>query len=309
MTSEREGPEAQDALFHDSSANDVPSHLTRADRRLQFTPSYVVVGVYRLFTDRTLYIPAWDKCRHGTQRGAVVGLVWTLLTFKVQQKFIELFLANSKRITGLSEDTIFGYKVPFGLHTYAAILMVGGQVTYIIRFFLSRNIRIARERVWVQTVASRGKGPDFWQPYVEEWEFPPVVDITPRGRLKKFFSGSIGTFFIKRLLLLPFNLFPVVGVLVAAWFKALGTAHHLHKQYFEAKKMDAYQVAVFMEERKWDYRAFGFVAALLEGLPIIGLVFSISNRIGAAMWAHDLEKRQHFILAERRTSADANKNT
>jgi hypothetical protein len=32
--------------------------------------------------------------------------------------------------------------------------------------------------------------------------------------------------------------------------------------------------------------AFGFVAALLERLPIIGLVFSVSNRIGAAMWAH-----------------------
>jgi hypothetical protein len=32
--------------------------------------------------------------------------------------------------------------------------------------------------------------------------------------------------------------------------------------------------------------AFGFVATLLEDLPIIGLVFSISNRIGAAMWAH-----------------------
>ena len=33
-------------------------------------------------------------------------------------------------------------------------------------------------------------------------------------------------------------------------------------------------------------QAFGFTAALLESLPIIGLVFTISNRIGAAMWAH-----------------------
>lgn len=31
---------------------------------------------------------------------------------------------------------------------------------------------------------------------------------------------------------------------------------------------------------------FGFAAALIEGLPIIGLAFTISNRIGAAMWAH-----------------------
>lgn len=66
--------------------------------------------------------------------------------------------------------------------------------------------------------------------------------------------------------------------------------------------MTAHQEAVFIEERKWDYRMFGFVAALLEGLPIVGLVFTVSNRIGAAMWAHDLEKRQHYVAAQRGTS-------
>ena len=34
--------------------------------------------------------------------------------------------------------------------------------------------------------------------------------------------------------------------------------------------------------------AFGFAAALLEGLPIVGLIFTVSNRIGAAMWAHGM---------------------
>lgn len=34
-------------------------------------------------------------------------------------------------------------------------------------------------------------------------------------------------------------------------------------------------------------------ASALESLPIIGLGFQVSNRIGAAMWAFDLEKRQH----------------
>jgi hypothetical protein len=38
---------------------------------------------------------------------------------------------------------------------------------------------------------------------------------------------------------------------------------------------------------------FGFAASLLESIPILGLGFSVSNRIGAAMWAFDLEKRQH----------------
>ncbi|KAJ6631553.1 hypothetical protein B0H10DRAFT_1772935 [Mycena sp. CBHHK59/15] len=298
MSANSSGPEAQDALFIREPAYEVPSSLVRATSRLQFPPSYVIVGVYRLFTDKHLFVPAWQKCKHGAQRGAVVGLVWTFLTFGIQKKFVEIFLANSPRVTGLSNDTMFGYKIPFNVHTYAAVLLLGSQITYILRFFLSRNIHIARERAWEQTVASRGKGPDFWRPYVEEWSTPPhVVLDTWTNRFQKRWLGGVGLMIIKRVLLLPFNFYPIVGVILAAWFKGLGTAHNLHKQYFAAKKMTDPEIAVFMEERKWDYRTFGFTAALLEGLPIVGLIFTISNRVGAAMWAHDLEKRQHFVAA------------
>ncbi|KAL0956563.1 hypothetical protein HGRIS_002700 [Hohenbuehelia grisea] len=298
-------PEYQDSsLFRsedERALQNIPPTLTRATLRLQFPPSYVLVGVYRLFTDKLLYKPAWDKCRHGTRRGLIVGLVWAVMTFKIQRKFIELFLANSPRITGLSNDTVFGYKIPFSIHTYAALLLIGDQVTTILRFFLSRNMRIARERAWNQTVISRGKGPEFWQPYVEEWSNPPrvIVDTKWQRFTKKYLGGWFGIFVVKRLLLLPFDFYPFVGIIISAWLKALGTAHVLHRQYFGSKKMTEHEIAVFMEERKWDYRLFGFTAALLEGLPIIGLVFTISNRVGAAMWAHDLEKRQHFIRDEK----------
>ena len=57
--------------------------------------------------------------------------------------------------------------------------------------------------------------------------------------------------------------------------------------------MSAHQQELFIVENLIKYRSFGFCAALLERVPLAGLLFSISNRIGAAMWAHDLEKRQH----------------
>jgi hypothetical protein len=81
----------------------------------------------------------------------------------------------------------------------AAIMIVGSQVTHIMRFFLRRNIGIARDRAWDQTVASRGKGPDFWQPYVEEWENPPCLDVDskPHGFVKKWLGGWFGMFIIK----------------------------------------------------------------------------------------------------------------
>ncbi|KAG6821267.1 hypothetical protein H0H93_002377 [Arthromyces matolae] len=292
----KDGPEGQDSLFSHQDTHkapileNVPDSLRRSTLRLKFPPSYVVVGIYRFFTDKSLYIPAWDKCRHATRRGAIVGTLWAIATFNIQRKFIELFLRSSPRVTGLSGSTIFGYRPPFSLTTYATVLLVGSQVTNILRFFLARNLNIARTRVYSQTVLSRGKGPEFWQPYVEEWDNPPIIPYEPAWET-----------FVKRwlVILLPFNFYPFVGILVSAAFKALRTAHALHRPYFEAKRMTKEQIAVFMQERRWDYFQFGFFAALLEGLPVIGLVFTVSDRVGAAMWAHDLEKRQHFVAAEK----------
>ncbi|KZT18697.1 hypothetical protein NEOLEDRAFT_1103233, partial [Neolentinus lepideus HHB14362 ss-1] len=287
---------------HELAPADVPPTLARAEARLQFPPTYAIVGVYRLFTDKTLYVPAWKKCEHGVVRGLAVGGVWALMTFGVQRKFVELFLIKSPRVTGLSTSTILGYPVPFDLPTYAALLFLSTQLTGILTFFLARNIRVARQRVYDQTVASRGKGPAFWQPYVEEWDRPPAVR-EGWAVSEKLLASAFGRFFVRRVLLLPFDIVPVVGILISAWLRALGTARHLHKPYFAAKKMSKHQVAVFIAERKWEYRAFGFAAALLEGLPVIGLLFTLSNRIGAAMWAHDLEKRQHYVAAQQAEKA------
>ena len=77
------------------------------------------------------------------------------------------------------------------------MIYVSQQVTFILRFFLSKNIRIARDRAWQHTVESRGKGPDFWQPYVEEWEVPPRVDSN-EGFLEKAMGSWLGPLVIKR---------------------------------------------------------------------------------------------------------------
>ncbi|KIM56965.1 hypothetical protein SCLCIDRAFT_1219800 [Scleroderma citrinum Foug A] len=281
------------------SDTDASEHLQCATHRLNFPPTYVMVGVYRLFTDKSLSKPAWDKCRHGVRRGAIVGSVWACLTYKVQKYIVRVLLNHpssifsikyitrlSKTATDLSEEPFLGIRLPFTISTYVALLLVGTQITAMLTFFLSRNIRLARQPAWDQTVASRGKGPEFWQPYVEEWDVPPVVKADFIFRV----MNKLGLFFVivlvKRVIIIPLSLYPFVGTIAVAALKAMDTAQYLHQPYFKAKKMTPLQIAIFTEERKWDYRLFGFAAALLEGLPIVGLVFTISNRIGAAMWAH-----------------------
>lgn len=173
----------------------------------------------------------------------------------------------------------------------ATLFFVTTQLSAIIAYFVSHGLRVARERAYAQTIESRGKRPDFWRPYVEEWDSPPQVSGWGLGHLV---SGTLGRIVFK-LLLMPIETVPLVGIMISAWLRALGTARYLHRPYFQAKAMSPDQVSVFIEERKWDYRAFGFAAALLERLPVVGMVFSVSNRIGAAMWAVDLEKRQHYV--------------
>ncbi|KAI0337136.1 hypothetical protein BDW22DRAFT_1364480 [Trametopsis cervina] len=229
----------------------VPQILRASTSRLQFPPSYVVVGVYRLITDKSLRQPAWAKLKHGIVRGAAVALVWAVVTFKVQRVFVELFLIKSPSATGLSQDAIFGIRMPFNLPTYATLTLISAQASTILWFFLRKNIRIARSRAYEQTIVSRGKGPDFWGPYVEEWDSPPPsVKKTSFSR----FAGTTAARMAVKLMLAPLHLVPAVGIIVSAWLRGIGTAHYLHKPYFKAKGMTEPQVSVFIEERKWDYR-------------------------------------------------------
>jgi hypothetical protein len=72
-------PDLNHSLSPLSKHDEVPQELHRAMWRLKFPSSYVVVGAYRLFTDNSLYIPAWNKCRNGVRRGLICGFAWVNL--------------------------------------------------------------------------------------------------------------------------------------------------------------------------------------------------------------------------------------
>jgi hypothetical protein len=63
----------------------IPDSLQRATQRLGFPPSYIVVGVYRLVSDKALFSPVWQRCRSGFLRGVAVGGVWVLVAILIQR--------------------------------------------------------------------------------------------------------------------------------------------------------------------------------------------------------------------------------
>lgn len=78
-----------DAMASSLRSDPVPVNLQRATFRLTFSPTYVVVGVYRLSTDKSLYKPAWDKCKHGVRRGLIVGFVWVCLGIRLHGVYLD----------------------------------------------------------------------------------------------------------------------------------------------------------------------------------------------------------------------------
>lgn len=96
---------------------------------------------------------------------------------------------------------------------------------------------------------------------------------------------------------------PFFGMALGAALRSLSYGRLLHQPFFEAKRMSPMEIELWITERQLLYRSFGFVAALMERIPLIGLIFSVSNRIGAAMWAHDLEKRQQRFRSPQDSSS------
>src|SRR5258708_32407425 len=151
-------------------------------------------------------------------------------------------------------------------------MFMSSPIQTIIQLFLGKNMRSARDRAWDQVLASRGKGSEFWGPYVEEWQGPPQVGTNPQTSWEKWATSSIGRMIIRRgtfynhmscagsdlmylvsVLILPLSLYPVVGLVVTSGIKAVATARYLHKPYFQSKKMTPHEIAVFMKERKPEY--------------------------------------------------------
>ncbi|KAH8918141.1 hypothetical protein BT69DRAFT_1354129 [Atractiella rhizophila] len=258
---------------------------------LNFPPAYCIVGVYRLVNDPKIRGPIMVHLAGAIKKGAMIAAVWSVIAYPWTRFYVRFFM-NSTSLFSYSEDATF-FRVP--VQTYASLLLVLGQAGFLIQFFLSRTLGKAREEAYHSTVASRGKDASFWGPYIEEWALPPVRRAEHAKQKISFYtklSGPLVRYGLK-FALIPLNFIPFLGLVIGAGIKSLTLGKILHEPFFKAKGMSDFQRELFVVERQTEYRTFGFVAALLERVPVLGIVFGVSNRIGAAMWAHDLEKRQH----------------
>ena len=172
--------------------------------------------------------------------------------------------------------------------------MILNQVDFVFEMNLKKQLRQFRRTAYADTVASRGKPASWWTPYTEEWQHPPQLNqsLLSRKGLAHAVKHNLLQWAARKVVRILFSSVPLFGFVFYSAFSALQYARITHVPLFEAKHMSPAQVDIWVEERRTSYWLFGFSAQLLERVPFLGMLFSISNRIGAAMWAHDLEKRQ-----------------
>jgi hypothetical protein len=77
-------------------------------------------------------------------------------------------------------------------------------------------------------------------------------------------------------------------------------ASSLHSHYYDRKGITAPDAqGIVAAQRGAEYRAFGFVAAMMGYVPVLNFFTALSNSVGAALWAAQLEKTAALVKKRR----------
>lgn len=98
------------------------------------------------------------------------------------------------------------------------------------------------------------------------------------------------------LITLPLNFVPVVGNALFCFLNSFPTAISLHHYYYtEMKGLSSEEFSAVVHAKKPQYQSFGFVASAFSLIPGLDILLVLTNAVGAALWAADMEKKQGSI--------------
>ncbi|KAM5536595.1 hypothetical protein V8D89_009690 [Ganoderma adspersum] len=103
---------------------------------------------------------------------------------------------------------------------------------------------------------------------------------------------------LRYALTLPLNFIPMVGTAFFLLYNGHKGGPGWHSRYFELKGFSKDQRTAVVGKRRAEYTAFGMMTLLFNFVPLVGLLFSFTNTIGAALWAAQLEAEANIIDRE-----------
>ena len=108
--------------------------------------------------------------------------------------------------------------------------------------------------------------------------------------MQEFRPGALA----QELLTLPLAFIPFVGWALFMYLNASKTAKTYIKPYlFRGRGLETNELRNQLVDRhEAEFNSFGAVALLLEQVPVVGVLFQITNFVGAALWAEKLDAKR-----------------
>ncbi|KAJ3155422.1 hypothetical protein HDU86_004324 [Geranomyces michiganensis] len=232
-----------------------------------------------------------------TSLATIIPLV--LLTLGIQTKVAAKALKSLD--PSLPRATVLGVR----LAKWIALLLCAFEASAVVYLVLGAKLDATRADLFLDVLLSRTKavGPYASDPlytlpaaHVAASKTDQIKTLHDLATIATASGSSSKLDILKRPLhaALGFTLqfIPVLGPLMYGWLEGERTGIASHVQYFQLKNMKPDERAQWVLARRDQYAQFGFTAAMLEAIPVVGSLTSYTNAVGAALWAADLEQRQ-----------------
>lgn len=177
---------------------------------LHFPVVYPIVGMYRLAHDPKLWRPMWDACYTKVTQAGLTTVLWSFVSLPGQRLVAGVFLGKVGRACGAKWAyellEVGGRHIGIPMLSYGTmttLLLVLNQVNVVFDMFLGEQLRAFRNTAYRKTVESRGKSPNFWTPYTEEYEEPPNLHDHKRT-VKEHFANMA----VRKMLFVLFGSIP-----------------------------------------------------------------------------------------------------
>ncbi|CAL1714142.1 unnamed protein product [Somion occarium] len=226
-----------------------------------------------------------------THPQVVLSVHKALLTSLITSTIIFLLLAFFTYIPQAAFLSIF---TGLFIGPVLALLLIGAESVFFITFFArALFLEPALSQVFDATLVSRGQSGlvrDGKTKYASSGKKEGI-----EGALVRPFQALSRDGFVKYLVTLPLNFVPVIGTVAFLFLNGYRGGPGWHARYFQLKGWDVNQRKRFIQKKRAEYTAFGMMTLLFTFIPLIGLVFSFTNTVGAALWAAEMEAQENLI--------------
>ncbi|KAI0773283.1 hypothetical protein BD413DRAFT_472964 [Trametes elegans] len=176
-----------------------------------------------------------------------------------------------------------------------ALIVVGAESLLLLSFFArALFLEPALTQVFDRTLQASGQG-QLVRDGRARTHAQSSAAKSVQGALVKPLQAFSTDGIVRYVLTLPLNAIPALGTVLFLLYNGYNGGPGWHSRYFQLKGLTKAQRASFVENRRAEYTAFGMVTLLFNFVPLVGLLFSFTNTVGAALWAAQLEAQANLI--------------